>query len=278
MAHLILRGLLVFSLMMVGSGGLATAAPVVFSDAGVDRPAIQDTVDAFRGAIGGMNNGNAPGPLATGRREINWDGGGAAAPVLTNMPHDLFKGNRGALFEPDSTVFSISGQPAPEFGNINPTYPGSFTTFSSPRLFSPTNSVVTDQVFFVPGTNLRATVQAFGVVFTDVDVPNTTGIEYFSLNGGSLGKFFAPTANNGLSFVGVSFTGGELISRVAITTGNTILGPTEGGGIEVVAMDDFIYSEPQTVIPEPTSVLLVASGLPGLWLARRIALRSRDRA
>ena len=37
---------------------------------------IQSTVDTFRAKFGGMNNGNATGPLMSGRREINWDGGG----------------------------------------------------------------------------------------------------------------------------------------------------------------------------------------------------------
>jgi hypothetical protein len=257
---------LALAIGVLGTATSSFAAPVVFSDSGADASAIQDTVDAFRNAMGGANNGNVAGPVATGRREINWDGGGATAPVLTNMPHDLFKGNRGAFFGPDSTIFSISGQPNPEFGNINSTYPDNFTTFSSPRLFSPTNSLVTEQTFFVPGTNLNATTTAFGAVFTDVDLPNTTTIQYFDLNGASLGQFFVPTANNGLSFLGVSFNAGELVSRISITTGNTILGPNEIGNIDVVVMDDLVYAEPQAIIPEPSSMLLLGTGLLALWV------------
>src|SRR4026208_89514 len=52
-------------------------APTVFQAAGPNSASIQSTVDAFRAALGNINNGNAPGPLASGRREINWDGGGA---------------------------------------------------------------------------------------------------------------------------------------------------------------------------------------------------------
>src|SRR4029450_1490857 len=56
---------------------LAAAAPIVFSVGGDNTAAsIQSQVDAFRAALGDPNNGNDPGPLATGRREINWDGGG----------------------------------------------------------------------------------------------------------------------------------------------------------------------------------------------------------
>ena len=266
----------IFALLcgIAGMTGTAAAAPVVFSASGADPASIQATVDSFRSSIGDPNNGNAPGPLATGRREINWDGGGAAAPVLTNMPHDLFKPNRGAFFSPDSTIFSISGAPNPEFGNINATYPDSFQTFSAPRLFAPTNSVITDQTFFVPGTNLSATTTAFGAVFTDVDLASTSAIEYFTTDGSSLGKFFAPTADNGLSFLGVSFNAGELISRIQITTGNTVLGPNEGPGIDVVVLDDLVYKEPQLFVPEPTSALLVATGVIALWIRKRIETRT----
>ena len=135
----------------------AVATPIVFSDFGFDTASILDGVNAFRSAIGGVNNGNAAGPFTTGRREINWDGGGAAAPVLTNMPKDLFQNNRGAFFGPATTTFSISGAPDPRFGNINPSYTSTFKTFSEPRLFAPTNSIVTEQTFTVPGSKIPAT-------------------------------------------------------------------------------------------------------------------------
>ena len=40
--------------------------------------------------------------------------------------------------------FEISGQPSPEFGEINATYPAIFQTFSAPRLFSPLGTNVMD--------------------------------------------------------------------------------------------------------------------------------------
>src|SRR5262245_54262455 len=46
--------------------------PLVFQAAGVTAASIQSTVDAYRAALGDPNNGNNPGPLADGRREINW--------------------------------------------------------------------------------------------------------------------------------------------------------------------------------------------------------------
>jgi hypothetical protein len=255
----------------------ARADAILFSASGPNASAIQGNVDDFRATIGGVDNGNAPGPLATGRREINWDGGGAMAPVNTNMPKDLFLNNRGALFGPDTTVFSISGAPDARFGNINPTYPTIFSTFSDPRLFAPTNSIVTDVSFFIPGsgTTTPAFLTAFGAVFTNVNLANTTSIQYFGAGGASLGTFFAPISNvGGLSFLGVQFNAGEQILGARLTTGNTILGPNNGGLINVVAMDNFIYSEPKAVaVPETSASILILLGLVGLEFCRRICFQ-----
>ena len=263
-----LRPMILLSVLLLAPS-LSSAIPIIFSDA----DSIVAGVNAFRDAIGGVNNGNAAGPFTTGRREINWDGGGAAAPVLTDMPKDLFQNNRGAVFSPATTTFSISGAPNPRFGNINPTYPGTFSTFSDPRLFAPTTSIVTEQTFTVPGSKLPATTTAFGAVFTNVQLANTTSIQFFDPAKKSLGTFFAPTsAAGGLSFLGVAFKNDELIDRVVITSGNTILGPNNGGAVNVVAMDDFIYGEPQAA-PEPTTLLLLGSGMVMfLWGRKRLRM------
>src|SRR4030095_17026657 len=139
------------------------------------------------------------------------------------------------------TGFEISGQPLPELCDITPTYPGIFQKFSAPRLFAPRGSNVMDALFFSPGTNIPASVFGFGAVFTDVDFANTSSLECFNTANVSLGTFFVPTFNNGLSFLGVTFT--DAIGRVRITTGNAALGPNDGGGTDVGALDAFIYSE-----------------------------------
>ncbi len=263
---------LVFLSFLLIVPSLSVATPIIFSDFGSNAASILDTVNLFRDSIGGANNGVAPGSFSTGRREIGWDGGGAAAPVLADMPKDLFQ-NRGAQFAPGTTTISISGAPNPRFGNINPTYPGIFSTFSEPRLFAPTNSIVTEQTFSVPGSKLPATTTAFGAVFTNVELANTTSIQFLDPGKKSLGTFSVPTSGvGGLSFLGASFKNGELIDRVVITTGNTILGPNNGGAVNVVAMDDFIYGEPQAA-PEPATLLLLGTGLVGLlWGRNRLGL------
>src|SRR5262249_61047952 len=67
--------------MMCAAAAPAAAAPMFFDVGGSNlTSSIQGTVDAFRAALGNPNNGNAAGPLVSGRREINWDGGGDTKP------------------------------------------------------------------------------------------------------------------------------------------------------------------------------------------------------
>jgi len=260
--------------------GAAHALPIVYSAGGSNDPAsIQAVVDQFRAALGEPNNGNAPGSQASGRREINWDGGGAAAPATAfPVPMTTFQG-RGAVFTTPGTGFEISGQPTPEFGDIDATYPGQFNSFSSPRLFTALGSNITDILFFVPGSNTRALTSGFGSVFTDVDLTGSTFMEFFGPNDASLGIFTVEpgtTPSESLSFLGVSFSEGPVISRVRITSGNAALGGAEGAGIDLVVMDDFIYAEPQAVdepkAPWLLAAVLAAAMLLGQQRARRIAI------
>ena len=88
----------------------------VFSVGGTPLPAsIQPTVDAFRAALGDPNNGNTAGPLGSGRREINWDGGGAPAGVNNATPLTAFQ-NRGATIT------------APGGGQSRPMMPSTWNT------------------------------------------------------------------------------------------------------------------------------------------------------
>lgn len=243
------------------------AVPTVFTDSGANPASIQGTVDAFRTALG-ASNGNVAGSQPGGRREINWDGGGAAAPAAISpnpMTTFAFRGNVNTT---PGTGLEISGQPSPEFGEINPTYPTIFQTFSAPRLFAPLGSNIVDVFFTVPGTTDQAALsKGFGAVFTDVDLALITSMEFFDGLGQSLLVQYVSEADQGLSFLGVIFDD-PILSRVRITLGNAALGPNDGGGVDVVVLDDFIYGEPQGVA-EPATLGLLSASLIGLWLARR---------
>jgi hypothetical protein len=250
----------------------------MFSDGGdATTASIQDTVDAFRAALGNPNNANNPGPIAGGRREINWDGGTATTSTSNTSPMATFQ-NRGVTLTTPGTNFLQTPLADPAFIAINATYATTFTAFSLNRIFTPVGSNITDVLISIPGSGgaTPASVSGFGAVFSDVDSPTSTKLEFFGIDGALLNSFFAPVdtvAVGGLSFFGVVGNAGERIGRVRITTGSVALGPNDlpGEGADVVVMDDFIYAEPKGV-PEPASAMLAIVSLAG-W---RLVFRRRN--
>jgi hypothetical protein len=211
--------------------------------------AIEADVNRFRALLGDPNNGATPGQQASGRREINWDGVPAAVTNVPNFPPEFFNVNstRGLAYDALSPGLEVSDQ---RFADINPTYAAEFTPFSGQKLFSPIGSNTSEATFFVAGGPMKVPTRGFGVVFSDVDVAGSTGIVVFSEEGRQLGRILAPvrTDARGASFVGVVFRN-PVIGRVLIISGNGALSPTEndvsqGGRIDAVVMDDFIYGEP----------------------------------
>ncbi len=273
----------------------ASATPITFTASGANAAGIQSSVDAFRATLGNPDNANA-GPQAGGHREINWDGGGATSGTAAVTPFTVFQNTRGATFTtPGSglTQAPISGGTvdiAPGVGGLqgslsalNATYATAFATFSPNRLFAPLDSTITDGTFSVPGSagTTPATVSGFGAVFSDVDLAGSSSLQFFDSQGNSLGIFNAPCGSGTtcsptdgtLSFLGVLFTT-ERIARVRIINGNTALGPDDhpAGGVDVVALDDFLFAEPRAV-PGPAGLTLLGLGLVGVvaqfWLRKR---------
>src|SRR5688500_2903467 len=249
--------------IMANLVGVASAAHVVRQGTGSNQAALQAIVDQFRADLGGANNG-VGGLFKTGRREVNWDGVPDAFSEPNNFPVDFFNVNspRGVIFNAieDATgaalnQFAVSSNVASgvpvRFANINATYSSIFTTFSAQRLFTVRNTHIMEVNFVIPGTNVPATVAGFGVVFADVDSStggNRSLIRVYGTDGRQLSAASAPVLDNGLSFVGISFNAGERIGRVVIESGNAALSSTNNdgvGGVDVVAMDDFIYGEPR---------------------------------
>ncbi len=236
-----------------------SAAPVIRDAGGANPAAIQAAVDLFRADLGGNNNGVGS-SFTTGRREINWDGVPDAFAEPNNYPNDFFNVNspRGVVFQSilsgntQATQFRVSATQesgtAVRFGNIDASYSTAFQTFSTQRLFQLKGNNMMEILFFVPGTKIPATVSGFGAVFCDIDLAGATVIDYFDGSGKLLARIAPINANNGLSFVGISFNAGERIAKVVIKLGNANLasGTVDGvNGVDVVAMDDFIYGEPR---------------------------------
>ena len=264
------------SIFAVLTAAPAFSAPVVYTGAGANAGAITAVRDQFRLDVGGGVVAGANGLFGGLRREINWDGVPDGFAAANNLPLNFFNVNspRGAVFSTPGTGVAVSADAVNptstpvEFDNINPTYSQIFQTFSAERLFAAIGSNVVDVNFFAAGTTAAGSTSAFASIFTDVDLLDTTAIEYFD-GTVSLGRFAVPVANNGLSFLGVRFDGGERITRVRITSGNAALGPNDDGNVDVVAMDDFIFAEAQRTVPEPSTLLLFGTAALVLRLTRR---------
>ena len=231
--------------------------PVVFQAAGPSAASIQSMVDAFRAAIGGANNGNIAGPIADGRREINWDGGGSTATSIVPTPFDGFLVTRGSRFTTRGDGFIQAPVEGLAASFNNPSDATEFKAFSAVRLFSPLDSNLTTARFFVPGGGeVPAMTKAFGVVFSDVDQQTgkwghgaTTEVLFYGLYGNLLYRAEVPASEGeaSFSFVGVLFDEARVAS-VRIRTGNALPGADENRRLDVVMMDDFIYGEPQALL------------------------------
>jgi hypothetical protein len=231
---------------------VVSAAPVIFEASGATPADIQATVDAYRAVLGPLNP-NVAGSFRGGRREINWDAVPDAFAAPNNLPPGFFNQNspRGAVFFTPGSGFQVSADDSNptstpvRFGNLHPVLPELFSTFSPQRLFLALDSTITETFFFVPGSHAGATVSGFGAVFTDVNSEGSTKIEYLDATGKVLfSRTVLPgtTSRGSLSFLGVAFDAGERVVAVRITSGDRNPGAPAH---DVVAMDDFIYAEPQ---------------------------------
>jgi hypothetical protein len=205
---------------------------------------------------------SSPPPRWSPRDQLGGGGSTDTTPPVT--PFNVFLNTRGGQFTTPGEGLSQAPPSGGAQGGLavlfnNPTYATIFSTFSSPRLFTPKGSNVTEALFFIPGSNgaTPATVRGFGAVFTDVDQPDGSGpgkkrgnrgastlIEYFGVDKKVLFSSFVPASpgDASLSFFGIVFDQ-PLIARVRITTGDKAPGPDDGKD-DIVVMDDFIYGEP----------------------------------
>jgi len=208
-------------------------------------------VDEFRALLGEPSNGGTAGEQPAGRREIAWDGAGANPFNNRNdFPAAFFNTNvkSGAVFATPGTGFRNDSL---QFAEVNPAYAQQFATFSPTKIFSPIGSNVMEVIFQVAGQPTPARVTGFGVVFSDVDVAGRSSIELLDNAGKRLGVFVAPVRTDaaGLSFIGAKFAD-PIVAVARITLGTGAIGAnvndlTAGGAVDLVVVDNFIYSEPK---------------------------------
>ncbi|HMZ17011.1 MAG TPA: hypothetical protein PLD20_03715 [Blastocatellia bacterium] len=237
----------------------ATSAATAFAGAGTAEATT--SLNAFRTAAG-TDNGTAPPPQTSGRREINWDAvrldgtdfNNVTTVIvpnkITGIPVNRFQA-RGALF---GEVLAVSGD---GFASANAAATNQFPAFSPANTFAAFNSnkyTVNFVLAAAPTTTpVPAATRGFGAIFLDVEVANTSSIEYF--NGAiSLGKFFVPVTNSGQpEFLGVLFNA-PVVTHVVVTAGTAQVfnfangqvtaGPAESATTDLAVVDDFIYAEP----------------------------------
>lgn len=214
---------------------------------------IRSKMEEFRKVLGSQLN-TTPGSVG-GHREINWDG--VPTELLnTPLPADFFNQvgqnasaaqQRGLLYTADGGgEFEVSRT---NFSEVNPQAAPQFKAFSGEQTFSNLNGNLWDVGFQLAGKAVPASVKGFGIVFSDVDLPNNSWLEFYD-GDTNLGRFFVPAhdGSSPFSFLGVYFKDRK-VTRVEVSHGNGALNSgqkdiSNGGPKDLVILDDFIYDEP----------------------------------
>jgi hypothetical protein len=256
----------------------AADGPLVRSATGTAAADIAPSVNEFRADLGGGSTAAPNGSFGGVRREINWDGVPDQFSAPNDFPADFFntRSPRGAVFSTPGLNFQVSANAASgtrvRFGNLNPVYVKDFGVFSPERLFSPIISTTTDVHFFVAGTKTPALVKGFGAVFSDVDSPTSTSLQFYDRADVLIATIAVPATPGDAthSFAGATLPGDPQIARVRVISGGQVLSNGTDDSAQAsrdkVAMDDFIFSEPvavpvvaSTVPTPPTTAAVLAS-------------------
>ncbi|MDF1662752.1 MAG: hypothetical protein P1V97_13330 [Planctomycetota bacterium] len=141
-------------------------------------------------------------------------------------------------------------------GGANPSAGGDFGAFSGATNFSVIGNTITVTFTTMNGTT-PGLVNAFGVVFTDVEVADKSGLRFLDADGGEILNLRCPPGASGASqFIGAVFAQPQIAS-VQIDMGdnaNSGSGPEDpmNGGDDYIVIDDFHYDLSQTPIPLST--------------------------
>jgi hypothetical protein len=237
-----LRSIYRFIVLMVIVITVVSCKKTHTGDSGGDVITIKATGDItaklneFRQVLGATLN-TAPGAVG-GHREINWDG--VPDSLLGKpLPNDFFNPvgtdaslasrQRGLAYEAVGQFMVTNNV----FATVNSLAAPEFRTFSGTNSFANIGSNLWQIDPRVAGTATNATIKGMGIVFSDVDLANSTSIEFFT-DTKSLGKFFVPQHDNttSFSFLGVYFKN-EKVTHVRVKHDGFL-----------VILDDFLYDEP----------------------------------
>lgn len=214
-----------------------------------DSATVEAKLVEFRTALGGSLNAPNSAPAASGRREINWDGVPAALTNLDTFPATFFNVNskRGAVFITPGTGLRIDST---DFVSINAGLAAQLKAFSPKKLFVAVGSTHLEVDFKLVGLTTNGLVNGFGVIFSDVDRAGSTRVEFFDAADVRIASVEAPAhiGAKQFSFIGAVFES-AIVAKVQITSGQAPLtnaiDVSDGGTTDLVAMDDFVYGEPQ---------------------------------
>lgn len=210
---------------------------------------INASLDQFRQLLGDQLNTTTG--LVTGRREANWDG--VPEQLLgQKLPSDFLNpvGEQAAVSNQRGLIYSTAGNfqvSKNNFATINPAATSQFSSFSGEKSFANVSGSLWDVEFQVAGKSEAAFVRGFGIVFSDVDLPNSTSMEFFSEQR-SLGKYFVPAKQgSNFSFLGVYFKN-EKVTRITVAHDSHLdqgqKDISDNGPADLVTMDNFLWNEP----------------------------------
>jgi len=240
------------------SPGLGSSQPTYFSGVGGDNTSggpgtANVAMIAFEAAIGGSNNGSG-GSYPNGFRTVYWDDVPDSYAMPNLLPPDYFNktSKRGVMLITPGLGVAVSAGPGSgyplNFGNVDPSYTANFAAFSPVRVFSPYGSNIVQIYFYKPGTDLPATVSAFGAIFNDVE-SGATRMDFFRYDGSLMATtILAPAASGVSQFSGMTLAPDDApIGHVVITLGSDrlVFNNLEPAN-DLVVMDDITFAEPRS--------------------------------
>jgi hypothetical protein len=141
-------------------------------------------------------------------------------------------------------------------GSANPSVGGGFGAFSGATNVSVIGNRIT--VTFTDSVGVPGLVYAFGVVFSDVEVADKSGLRFLNENNEEILTLRCPAGPDGAHrFIGAVFSQARIAS-VQIDMGDNIRFTTApenptGGGDDYVVIDDFHYDFSQRPVPNTLS-------------------------